>query len=438
MLQTTGVRRTGDSTPVDRDTLFQLGSTTKMLTAATALQHVDAGRLTLDDTMDAALGGFELSRSPEWSGTLHELLTHQGDLYDLWDARQAPDDAAMADGVDAFATNGWAYAPSGTTHNYSNTHYSLVGRAVEVAAGEPWADVFEQRVAGPLGMSRTIARTADAIADGNYCLGERWLPPADGDPYNPLDTWDLAWAPVGDSAPEDAIDNAFTRPAALVWSTAVDELRFAAFLVDGAPDVLTDASRAAMVTPWVEELWSRPGNAYGYGLFISTGLEVRGSWREAPFWSHSGNTATHASSLVIVPDVRFAFSVVATGTFTSLGDVNSKVVKRLLPDLPEGTAPVWHDEETDPALLIGTYIDPALGPIVVGLDDGSLTVDVPAITEGGYEVRTSLPYSGSTDVYELRITNDLGFMDFPVTFLADEEGTYRWMVSRFLGGERGE
>lgn len=269
VLQTVGVRSSGDPTPVDRDTLFQLGSTTKMLTAATVLQHADAGHLAVAATIDTALAGFDLVRPPGWTGTLHDLPSHQGDLYDLWDTRKAPDDAALADGVAEFEMNGWAYAPSGTIFNYANTHYSLLGLAVEVASGDAWVDVFEQGVATPLGMGPTFARTSDAIADGNYCLGDGWILSSDADPWNPLDTWDHAFRDGGDVAPEDAIDNAFTRPAALVWSTAVDELRFAAFLVDGNPEVLSEASRAAMVTLWVDIWESRPGMAYGYGLFLN-------------------------------------------------------------------------------------------------------------------------------------------------------------------------
>ena len=437
VLQTTGVRRSGDSTPVDRDTLFQLGSTTKMLTATAVLQQVDAGRLALDTTIDTALGGFELARSPAWTSTLHGLLTHQGDLYDLWDMRSAPDDAALADGLAEFETNGWAFAPSGTTFNYSNTHYSLLGRAVEVATGDAWADVLERDVAAPLGMSRTFARTSEAIADGNYCLGDSWLFPPDMDPWNPLETWDYALRPGGDTAPEDAVDNAFTRPAALVWSTAVDELRFAAFLVDGNPDVLSEASRTALVTPWVEMRRSLPGLAYGYGLFIERGLDLNGWWQETPVWSHSGNTTTHASLLYMVPERRFALSIVSTGMFTDHVAVAAKAIHRLLSDSEEGTPPEWSVVETDPAALVGTYRDPALGPLVVSLNGDELNLDIQALTDaGGYTIDPHLRYSGYTDIYLLAVTNELGRFDLEFTFVADEEGTYRWLVSRYIGGER--
>lgn len=441
VLQTTGVRSSRDSTAVDRDTLFQLGSTTKMLTATTVLQQVDAGRLNLDATLDEAVGGFGLVRSPEWAGTLHELLTHQGDLYDLWDMRKVPDDTGLAEGVAAFEANGWAYGPSGTIFNYSNVHYSLLGRAVEAVSGDAWADVLEQDVAAPLHMSRTVARTADAIADGNYCLGDGLVLPGETDPWNPLDTWDFAYRPGGDVAPEDAIDNAFTRPAALVWSTAVDELRFAAFLIDGDPEVLSEGSRAAIVTPWVDVWRSRPGMASGYGMFVEQGLDLGGfggEWLETPVWSHSGSTTTHASYLYVVPEARFAISVVSTGGFTDLHGVVNKALLRLLPDVQSGTAPEWSDDESEAAALVGTYLDPALGPLVVSQDGEDLTLDIQALTDAGeYTVDPVLQYSGSTDIYLLSVSNELGPFDLEFTFVPDGDGEYRWLISRFIGGERG-
>lgn len=66
--------------PVTPETLYQVGSDTKKLTAIAVLQQVQQGRLSLDQTVASALPDVELVRSPEWNdaATLHQLLSHQG------------------------------------------------------------------------------------------------------------------------------------------------------------------------------------------------------------------------------------------------------------------------------------------------------------------------------------------------------------------------
>lgn len=420
--QSTGVRRPDDPTPVDRETLFQLGSVTKMQTAVTVLQEVDAGRLTVDEDVGDALGGFTLARAPEWTATVHELLTHQSGLYDLWDPRLAPDDEDLASSVDAFAASGWATMPGGTAFKYANTNYSLLGRLVEERAGAPWADVYAERVAAPLHMTRTLPRTADAIADGNYCLGDGWAYPEGTDWWDPLDTWDFALEPVGTVAPADATDNAWTRPAALVWTTAVDIVRFGRFLAEGDPAVLSEAGHAALVTPWVEKVAGCPDEAYGYGVEVFPDV----------FVGHTGNTLTHASWLVVIPDQDFAIGIVATGTFTDLSPVADRVFTRLEIDVSgEGTP--CADVETLAADLVGTYVDPAVGDLLVEeAEDGALTLDIPALAAGGWGDDWVLSWSGVTDLYQYRSAS-MG-IGFEVRFAGDGED--RWLVSQSIGGGR--
>lgn len=113
------------------------------------------------------------------------------------------------------------------------------------------------------------------------------------------------------------------------------------------------------------------------------------------------------------------------------------MVRQLLPDSEKGTPPEWLDDESDLAALVGTDRDPALGPLVVSLDGDELNLDIQALTDAdGYSVDPQLRDSGSTDIYELSISNDLAPFKLEFTFVADDDGEYRWLVSRFIGGER--
>jgi CubicO group peptidase (beta-lactamase class C family) len=61
--------------PATPDTLFQIGSDTKKITAIALLRQVDAGVITLDDTVTE----LELAAAPEQLSktTVHDLLAHQ-------------------------------------------------------------------------------------------------------------------------------------------------------------------------------------------------------------------------------------------------------------------------------------------------------------------------------------------------------------------------
>jgi CubicO group peptidase (beta-lactamase class C family) len=55
-----GVRRLGDPTPVDADTLFGIGSNSKAFTTAALATLVDAGKISWDDPVYQRLPGFQM------------------------------------------------------------------------------------------------------------------------------------------------------------------------------------------------------------------------------------------------------------------------------------------------------------------------------------------------------------------------------------------
>ena len=78
-----GTRRVDQSAPVTNDTLFEAASTTKMLTAVSALHFVEAGRIDLDRDVNAYLKSWKIPDSDltrDHRVTLRLLLTHQSGL----------------------------------------------------------------------------------------------------------------------------------------------------------------------------------------------------------------------------------------------------------------------------------------------------------------------------------------------------------------------
>ncbi len=122
-------------TPITDDTLFQVGSISKLMVAALLHQFAAEGRLRLNDRIDSLLPGLALP-----AGNMIEvqhLLDHVAGL---------PGDAPL------FPDGGlWtAYAPGAHWH-YSNTGYAMLGKLAEHLGGKPLGRLLEERLLMPLG-----------------------------------------------------------------------------------------------------------------------------------------------------------------------------------------------------------------------------------------------------------------------------------------------
>lgn len=425
-----GTSMFGGTDPITPDMLFQIGSDTKKLTAVALLQQEQAGNISRDDTVAQAIPGLSIAEDPSWatSATMHDLISHQGGLYDdtPWDP--LPEDSGLHDrAFGTFAANEWSMATPGAMWNYSNPNFAIAGLAVETAAGRPYADVIEDDVFAPLGMTRSFARKADLT--GTYAIGQGYSGWADDtyDPFGSTDTFQL-----GVVAMDDVVDNAFTRPAGLVWSTASDMARFGAFLIDGDPAVLDAAHLAAMSTPAVRLYPAFDRQSYAYGLFVYDGISLRDGYHDVRVWTHGGNTLDFTSTTWMVPSSRLSISILSNGYGDDFTDTAAVIMQRL-GDLPAPImAPALPMAERPHAELVGTYVDAYFGDIVVTDLDGELRIQVPGLTALGVPVDPHLTLA-LTDVYLAKI----GGASYDFTFVEDDTGTVRWIRNRIAVGTRG-
>lgn len=105
---------------VGADTTFQIGSTTKQLTAMAVLAQVDRGSYSLDDSVAELLPGFALASDPDWAEqtTLRHLLSHQSGLVDHVQLVGTTEDHGLADFYRSeFAATQWAMNPPGLFWN---------------------------------------------------------------------------------------------------------------------------------------------------------------------------------------------------------------------------------------------------------------------------------------------------------------------------------
>jgi len=133
---------------------YPIASASKFLVAATVMAVVDDGRLQLDLPISTWL-----PKLPQVAGklTLRHLLSqtsglagYKGEFYDLaQDHRITLEQSAMD-----VAQRPLVSVP-GEVFAYGSPGFQVVGAVVEAATGNRWAQVFQEKLAAPLGMSRT-------------------------------------------------------------------------------------------------------------------------------------------------------------------------------------------------------------------------------------------------------------------------------------------
>jgi CubicO group peptidase (beta-lactamase class C family) len=156
-----GVRKLGDPTPVDENTLFGIGSNTKAFTSAALASLVDAGKIYWDDKVYERLKGFQMY-DPYVSHemTIRDLLTHrsgmglgEGDLL-FW-----PHTTYSRDDI-IYRLRFMKPDSSFRSHYaYDNLMYIAAGQIIPAVTGKSWEDYIREKILQPLGMNTSNLST---------------------------------------------------------------------------------------------------------------------------------------------------------------------------------------------------------------------------------------------------------------------------------------
>ena len=165
-----GVRKLGDPTPVDENTLFGIGSNTKAFTAAALATLVDAGKITWDDPVYERLKGFEMY-DPYVSKEMRirDLLCHrsglglgEGDLMFWPHTTFTPDEVVYRLRFLKPATS------FRTTYAYNNLMFLTAGQVVAEVSGKSWDDYIREKIFLPLGMNSSNTSNSLFNPSGNW------------------------------------------------------------------------------------------------------------------------------------------------------------------------------------------------------------------------------------------------------------------------------
>jgi CubicO group peptidase (beta-lactamase class C family) len=277
---------------------FRIGSGAKPVTATLAAVLADEGIVNLDVGIGRYMPALPQAHH---ATTLRQLLTHRGGIrhYIARDSDRAAAGGAIdsrtyfsnADILAVFIDDPLVAVP-GTKMTYSTFGYTLASIVLEEAAGTPFLELLQQKIAAPLGLASLTVDAPRRVIPGRVngygrASQVREVPPVYG-----------VWA----NAP--ANNPAYKWAGGGLVMTPSDFARFGAAHL--APGVL---SRRVLDTLLTVQL---PDSSPPLGLGWRINRDSKGRLR----WHHAGGQAGARSSLVVYPNqqLSIAFATNATGT----------------------------------------------------------------------------------------------------------------------------
>lgn len=406
--------------PVTAATLFRIGSVTKMLTATAFLQLVASGDITVEAPVTDVIPEFA-GLTPEGTPdmTMEHLLTHSSGVADYLEIDAPPGeqtDAALDSVlIGRLAQDGYLMSPPGRMWNYANPNYYILGLMVERIVGQPYVQVMEERVFGPLGMERTWFRPEEVMADGDFAWGKS------------------AYTPSGVVAP-DGYENPWGRPAGYAFSSVWDLSEFVLFLMRGRDDVLPSELREGMQQPRRNTEMFYDLEHYGYGLLVSDGVATGSGYYETRVVSHGGDIPGFAASVYMHPESGLAFITLANADGAHF-NASAAFVFENFATFPEPVEPPAPDTSPEHlASLAGTFHDPFnVGEILVEASESGLTVEFPELDAAGIPYESQLQQvSDRTFVLGIQGTS------IAATFILDDNGNVEYLRTRAFVGRVAE
>lgn len=266
---------------VTDETLFQIGSISKTVTATVMMCLVDAGKLDLNEKVQTYLPEFRVkSDSVSSSVTVKHLITHvSGWIGDVFTDTGSNDDS-LAEFVAQMAELD-QLADMDYTFSYNNAAFAVAGRIVEILTGKTFEDAVQELVFDPLGLEYSYYFPRDVMLN-RFAVGHR----VGEDGTKVLSPWPIPRA---------------SNPAGGISCHIKDLLAYGRFAMgDGAP-ILKPETMKLMHTPQVT-INSYTG-AVGLAWFVRDFDGIKGV-------THNGGTVGQNSLLMVLPEKKFAYALV--------------------------------------------------------------------------------------------------------------------------------
>jgi CubicO group peptidase (beta-lactamase class C family) len=354
-----GVLNLSTGVPVTTDSIFQVGSVTKIWTATMVMQLVDAGVLGLDDRVQHYLPEFHLLDGEAASKvTVRHLLSHTGGFEgDVYEDTGDNDDCVerLIAGFDKLPQ----ISEPGEIYSYSNAGYCLLGRIIEVLRGKSFDACLSEYLIQPLGLTH-IARGPNEALSFRAALGHLEATPGGELVPSPF------WGVLRSNGPAGA----------MLSMSPIDLIAFVQMHLDGGrgsagSQIVSEASATAMTQREVEFPYlGTPGNAYGLGweIFDPTTTVI----------GHDGATLGQTCYLRALPREDFAVVLLTNSqySFELFDAIVRPIVAQLTGHtLPPRPAPSSIQQVLDADRYLGRYTANAADLEVLQEPDGHVWLE---------------------------------------------------------------
>ncbi len=344
-----GYADAGQGIAATPDTVYRIGSVSKVVTAALVMSLVERGQLDLDAPVTAYEPSFTIhSRFAAAPITLREVLSHHAGLpanvtHGMWVDAPAP-----LSSVTTLLADESLVSPPGTMFHYSNIGFAFAGRIVENVTHQPFAEAAQRTLFDPLGMTSSSfesdARLAARLAVGY--LGDRVIAPT----------------PLRDVS------------AGSMLSTAGDLGRFLQMMLArgsfGDVRVLSPESVATLLTPQFEDRALDLGHRVALD-WVTGGPVVRGV--DEPVSWHNGYAPPFDADVSLLRDARLGVVVLSNTAQAGSAQIAARALE-LMREVDTGVAQPEPEDPEDPEVPAARSDLDALAGEYVGLGAQTTTI----------------------------------------------------------------
>ena len=272
--------------PATADTVYRIGSVSKLFTDIAIMQLVERGELNLDAPVTDYLSDFHPKNPFGTPITVRQLMSHRSGLL-----REPPvgnyfetSQPTLAATVQSLNDTELVFAPN-THTKYSNAAIAVVGYLLEARSHEPFAQYLKSSVLDPMGLRKSSFEPNPAIIT-NLAKAEMWT--YDGLKFE-APTFQLGMAPAGS-----------------MYSTVNDLGHFVSVLLAQGK-----AQNSALLKPaTLEQMWS-PQFPHPSGRVFGLGFQVR-ALDGHRLVGHGGAIYGFATTLDLLPEDKVGVVIVAT------------------------------------------------------------------------------------------------------------------------------
>ncbi|RUT39341.1 class A beta-lactamase-related serine hydrolase [Paenibacillus anaericanus] len=365
----TGLNDVEGKIPLTNETMYGIGSTSKMFTTVAVMKLVDEGKINLDTPLVQYITDFKMIDERYMQITPRMLLNHssglQGSSLSSGFLFNDNDTYAHDNLLEQLSTQRLKADP-GAFSVYCNDGFTLAEILVERVSGMKFTAFIHQYIIEPLELKHT--KTSQDVLDSSKLPG-------------------LYYPTFPTQLPNETVNVIGTGG---IYSTAEDMVQFSQIFMGREKDILSDSAVLAIEQEEFKKgMWPKEADNlidYGLGwdsvrLFPFSDYKIKGL-------SKGGDTILYHASLVVLPEQNMAAAVLSSGGSSSTNELlahelllqalkEKGAIKEIKPEKSFGI-PVKADMPSDITKYSGFY--GATGQqIKVAIKDGELSLSVPSV-----------------------------------------------------------